>query len=295
MRILILGSQGQVGSSIKEVSTNYNHHFIFLSRKECDISDLQKLKEVIKINKPEFIVNCTAFTNVDDSEIKNDDSNLINNTVLVGLSKICLQNNIVLFHISTDYVFGSSEAERYKKPMKENDKTNPINFYGKTKLHGENNSIKSGCKFLILRTSWVFGPYGNNFLKTMLNIAKTNESVSVINDQEGCPTYSIDIANAIINLIESVDESDFNQILHFSGDQRETWYSFAEIIFSFAKKNELPVPINLIPISSSDYKSLAKRPSYSVLDSEKIKKYYNIHPSKIEDAIEETINRINLT
>ncbi len=292
MKILILGSYGQVGSSIKEVSSKYNHQFIFTSKKNYDLTDHLRLDKLINIDNPDVIINCSAFTNVDLAEIERDQSNLINNIALKDLSKICYKKDILLVHLSTDYVFGSQSKNKIS--FKEEDDTNPLNFYGKTKLDGERSIIESGCKYFIIRTSWVFGPYGNNFLKTILSVAKKNSEVKVINDQEGCPTYSIDIAHAIINLINSTNEDDLNQIFHYCGSQKLTWYTFAKIIFEIAKENGYFTPSNLIPICSSQYKSLAERPSYSVLDTEKIKKYYNVPPLKIEEAIRETIQRRNL-
>lgn len=291
MKILVFGANGQVGLCLQDCSQFTNgHEFFFYEKSKCDIANISNLYNTINLIDPDLIINLAAYTNVDKAEDQKDLAEKINSFAVGNLSKICKEKEILLMHFSTDYIFEGSEGT----PYVENSSQNPINFYGITKQRGEMALKESGCKYILIRTSWVFSEYGKNFLKTMLSIAQKKDEISVVNDEIGAPTNAHDIAFMIINIIDSIDASDnIKETFHFAGDRPCSWYEFAMKIFYYANEAGFKTPNKIIQIKSSEFNSRAKRPKFSFLNSEKIKQKFNIKPSNWESAIKKTLNNLN--
>jgi dTDP-4-dehydrorhamnose reductase len=274
MRILVLGRKGQLGRCLKDQLVNTHHEVIYTSREQINIANFEATEHSITEIYPDVIINATAYTAVDKAEQEEKVANLTNNFAVENIAKICLKINSILLHISTDYVFDGT----LRKPYDEFARTNPQGVYGKSKLDGEIAIQKSGCKHVIIRTSWVFSEYGNNFVKTMLRLAREKDSLSIVSDQIGCPTYAGDLASFILGFIElrNIFDEKVYGIYHFSGDLSLSWFQFAEEIFTCQKKlcNDFKIP-RLIKLKTAEYPTLAKRPKYSVMCSKR-----NIEPLK---------------
>lgn len=283
MKILLTGAGGQLGCSVKE-------HFpkkwglIPLTSQEFDISSPEQTKNIFNKYNPDIIINAAAYTAVDLAEEKQETAENVNVTGVKNLAEYCKTNNTLLIHISTDYVFDGIKKEAYL----ENDETNPINVYGYTKEKGEQAIFASGAKYIILRTSWVFSEYGNNFVKTMMRLGQDRDCLNIINDQIGCPTYAGDIALAINTIIKNyITQKNFsNQLLHYCGNQATNWADFARFIFDAAYKNKkINHKIVVNDIETKDYPAAAQRPKNSMLNCEKIKILYDIDASNWKNAI----------
>ena len=289
MKVLILGSGGQLGKSLlSTLSNNELYSCIFLNRIEFDLSNTEFIVQKIKKYNPNIIINCAGYTQVDLAEDNKVLADTINNLAVMKIAQACKEINCIFIHISTDYVF-DGEA---KKPYKEDAKTNPNTIYGKTKLNGEISIIESGCKYIIIRTSWVFSESGKNFLKTILNLLKKENKINVVNDQIGCPTYAIELAKAIKKIILKIITDKFHGgIFHFSSNEEISWFDFANYIHKKYQTYD-EVSCKVLPIDSSKFKVKAKRPKYSVLDSSKIKKIYDIHHPKWKESCDQSIEKI---
>ncbi len=285
--ILVTGSNGQLGSEIKELSkkiTNFN--FIFTDVEELDITKFDAIDKLFSNNKINFIVNCAAYTNVDKAETDYKNAELINVYAVKNLAKISNKYKCSLIHVSTDYVFDGNS----KIPYKENDKTNPQSAYGKSKLLGEKEAEKAN-KHIIIRTAWLYSSFGNNFVKTMLRLGKEKEEISVVADQIGSPTYAADLASTILSIIKlsNNDENNFKTgIYHFSNEGICSWQEFAAEIMKQKKLN-----CKVKPISSSEFPTPTKRPNYSLLDKTKIINTFGINVRNWEVALSECLNLIN--
>jgi len=283
MKVMILGSNGQLGKSLKQYFQKTKYECYFFNRSDLDINDHITLNKKFISIKPDIIINSCAYTAVDKAEEDFEEANNVNNLSVGMLAQQCLDNDCFLIHISTDYVFdGFSES-----PYKEDDKKNPTGVYGRTKLAGENKILDSGCKFCIIRTSWVFSEFGNNFLKTIINLASENDEISVISDQKGTPTYTGDISRAIVTILPFIENGAItNEIFHYSGKTFCSWYEFAKIIIEIAKEeNMLKKAPTLKSILTIEYPTLAKRPLNSSLSSEKMCAQFNIKPSDWKKGI----------
>ena len=237
MKIIILGANGQLGKSLKKIFQKTNYKFYFFNKRDLDINDHITLNKKLISIKPDIIINCCAYTAVDKAEKNCEQANSVNNVAVGKLAQQCMKNNCFLIHISTDYVFDGLS----QNPYVENDKKNPIGIYGKTKLDGEHKILDSGCKFCIIRTSWMFSEFGNNFLKTILKLASKNDELSVVSDQVGSPTYSGDISQTILTILPLIKNGTIkNEIFHYTGNTFCSWYEFAKIIIEVAvEKNFL--------------------------------------------------------
>lgn len=276
MKILVLGSKGQLGRCLSEQLTSTDHEVIYSSREQIDIADFQVTKSKILELSPELIINATAYTAVDKAEKDQKTSNLINHLAVKNIADICNQQGCWLVHLSTDYVFDGNA----NVPYKEHDKPNPQGIYGETKLNGELAILASDCKYIIIRTAWVFSEYGNNFLKTMLHLGANRDELSIVGDQIGCPTYAQDIAKSIISIFPHLYlKKDIQGIYHFCGDKPCSWNDFAKVIFTEAKFHGFKIPNSVKSINTIDYPTAASRPAYSVLDCSKIKSYFGINQS----------------
>ena len=290
MKILVLGSMGQIGRCLNDQLRKTSYETIYTSRKQIDIANFVSTKSKISKICPQVIINAAAYTSVDKAEEDIKNANKINHLAVNNLAKICFQLNCLLIHISSDYVFDGKS----NKPYKENDKTNPRSVYGKTKLNGEIAIKASGCKNIIIRTSWVYSEYGNNFLKTMLRLGMTHDEVSIVSDQIGCPTYAQDIAKTILEIISKQEHFKDNNTYHYSGNEACSWYDFAKIIFDHAKNNNLQIPKKIKSIRSSTHQNLAERPQFSVLDCKKIEKDFNVYTSDVSKGVRQVLRKLKL-
>jgi dTDP-4-dehydrorhamnose reductase len=283
MKILVLGCKGQLGRCLNDQLINTEHEVIYTSREQIDIGDFEVAKNQILEISPDLIINATAYTAVDKAEEDQKTANLINHLAVKNIADICNQLKCWLIHVSTDYVFdGNSNV-----PYKEDDQTNPQGAYGETKLKGELAIQSSGCKYIIIRTAWVFSEYGNNFLKTMLRLGAERDELSIVGDQVGCPTYAQDIAKAIVVIMRRLkSEENIIGTYHFVGDVGCSWADFAEDIFKEAiKQGIIKNKPKITKISTSEFPTLAKRPMQSKLDFSKFKSTFGINQSNYADSI----------
>ncbi len=287
MRILVTGENGQLGKSIKRAISGVNqNNFIFVSKRELDLSNNKNIEEYFINNNFDIVINCAAYTAVDKAEHETDLANQINHIAVEKLA-IIANNNFKLIHISTDYVFdGKSD-----KPYIESDQANPVNNYGKTKLSGERKILEvMQNNAVIIRTSWLYSEFGNNFVETMLELGTNKEKLKVINDQIGTPTCASDLAKAIVSIIYSEKfllDTFPTQIYHYANLGQCSWYEFAKAIFSFSKIN-----CDVSPIPTEVYPLPAKRPKFIVLNKDKIIKSFNLYIPKWEDSLKQCIELI---
>lgn len=265
VNILVTGSRGQLGSEIQELSPLYPHTFYFTCKEDLDITDEEALKKYIEHNAINAIINCAAYTAVDKAESDEALADKINHLAVKFLATIAKERNIKLIHVSTDYVFNGTNY----RPYLETDTTNPQSIYGKTKLLGENALLHVKlANSVIIRTSWVYSSYGANFVKTMLRLGKEKDSLGVVFDQVGTPTYAKDLAKAILEILPKITNAQ-TEIYNYSNEGVTSWYDFAKEIMMMAK---LTCKVN--PIETSQYPTPAQRPHYSLLNKSKIKKEY---------------------
>ena len=256
MKILLTGADGQLGRCIQDRAGE--HQLIPLNRQALDITEEQAVLACIQQHRPDVLVNSAAYTNVDKAELEPELAFAVNRDGPANIAKACAQFDISLIHISTDYVFDGTKGSPYTPE----DKPNPINVYGKSKLAGEEAIRRTWDKHLIIRTSWLFSEYGNNFVKTMLRLAKERDEIRVVDDQVGCPTYAGDLAEVVLALL---DERCWGTC-HVVGTPAVSWYSFANTIMKTlsAQKPPLLLP-QFVPISTDEYPTAALRPLYSEL------------------------------
>jgi len=273
MNILITGSDGQLGKEFRMLSIKAPkpiHRYIFANKNDMDITDAKNIENFIEKNSINIIINCAAYTKVDKAEEEKGIADMINHTAINNLSSICRKRDIPLIHISTDYVFDGKNS----KPYNETDKTNPKCFYGVTKLKGEIAFADSKAKGVIIRTSWLYGKYGENFVNKMIKLPNKNKKLDVVFDQIGTPTYSKDLALAIVHIVNNHFDklNRFEaEIFHYSNEGVASWYDLSKAIFEIEN-----IGIKLNPIESKHLYAKAKRPHYSVLNKEKIKKEFGL-------------------
>lgn len=287
MKVLLIGKNGQLASSIlsNEKASFFNVHAY--GKDQLDIKDMTLVREVVNREKPNILINAAAYTNVENSEKFPSEAYAINSEAVYSIAKICRELNTLLIHVSTDYVFDGEKETAYI----ESDKVNPINVYGKSKLEGEKNILKSGCDYIIIRTSWVFSEFGNNFVKTMLDLFTRKNEIDIVSDQYGCPTYAGDIANVIFRIIEAYKEEKVNKIYHYSGCDKLNWSSFAKKINCYLKSNNYNISCPIInEITSEDFNSLAKRPKNSYLLCSSICKDFNVSQHSLSENLPKVIN-----
>ncbi|MCT7468667.1 dTDP-4-dehydrorhamnose reductase [Aliarcobacter cryaerophilus] len=281
--ILVTGSNGQVGSEIKAISSDYSYNFFFTDRNNIDITNKDNIKEYCQTNSINVIINCAAYTAVDKAESDIENVDLINRKAVKKLSIVAKELDIKLIHISTDYVFDGKNF----KPYVEEYQTNPQSVYGKTKLDGENEMINiNPINSIIIRTSWVYSFYGNNFVKTMLRLGKEKEELGVIFDQVGTPTYAAHLAKTILNIIPQI-KNDKVEIYNYSNEGVLSWYDFAKEIMKMAKLN-----CKINPIETYQYPTPAKRPHFSLLNKSKIKQKFNIEIPYWKDGLDDCLKRL---
>jgi dTDP-4-dehydrorhamnose reductase len=280
--IVIFGASGQLGSCFKQIAENEGITTMFFPpESEANILDTEALKKVFEQYKPAYSINCAAYTAVDKAEDDYETSEKINKTGAENLAKLCAEYNSVLLHVSTDFVFEGNEPT----PRTEDDIAAPINAYGQTKLDGELAIAEHLKEHFIVRTSWLYSEYGNNFVKTMLKLGSEREQLTIIADQVGTPTYGIDLAYALLQFINS--ESTAYGIYHYSNEGVASWYDFAKAIFDISETH-----VKTLPIPTSAYKTRAVRPTFSVMDKTKIKNTLGIEIPYWRDSLHTCINRL---
>ena len=279
--ILVTGANGQLGSEMQVISSAYpNYTFLFVTKNELSIDDTEAVKLYFDQHKIDFCVNCAAYTAVDKAETEIEKALLINATAVGNLAAICKTHHTQFIHISTDYVFDGTAT----KPYKEDNAVSPVNSYGATKLKGEELALQNNPSSIIIRTSWVYSSFGNNFVKTMLRLMKDKEQISVVSDQVGCPTYAADLAGAIMKIITTKNAAEQAGIYNYSNAGIINWHQFAMAIKEISGSKCL---VN--PIPSIQYPTPAKRPAYSVLDTSKIQKNFNIQIPEWKDSLQKCL------
>ncbi|WP_351009499.1 dTDP-4-dehydrorhamnose reductase [Shewanella sp. S1-58-MNA-CIBAN-0166] len=284
MKILIAGKNGQVGRCLVDLLEAHTElTFLALDREELDITDPIQVDKIVSVFQPNIIINAAAYTAVDKAEQESELAHAINKEGPQNLAHAANKVNAAIIHISTDYVFDGDSPESYT----ESEVTAPQGEYGRSKLAGEQAVVQACCKHIILRTAWVFGEHGNNFVKTMLHLAKTRESVGVVADQFGGPTYAGDIAKAILTISKQIALGNHAYgVYHFSGFPYVSWHSFAIKIFEKALDQDVLIqPIRVNPITTLDYPTPAKRPANSRLSCDKILKVFGIKQSDWQAAL----------
>lgn len=316
MNILVTGANGQLGNEMRIVSKNSVDNYFFtdvvdaseesnamlkkLTDEEIntstdflDITNLADVRKYVHNNDIDAIVNCAAYTNVDAAEENEQTAELLNATAPENLAIAMMEVNGFIIHISTDYVFGK---EPYNTPCKEDQTGTPTGVYGLTKLHGEQALQKVGCKYVIIRTAWLYSEFGKNFVKTMLNLTATKPQLKVVFDQVGTPTYALDLAMAISRVLEDFklfqhsELSDYNKagIYHFSNEGVCSWFDFTKMIAEYVGNTNCDIQ----PCHSSEFPSIVKRPAFSVLDKSKIKQQFNLRISFWYDSLVKCINHL---
>jgi dTDP-4-dehydrorhamnose reductase len=282
VKTLIIGSEGQLGLEFQKISNCYDSiSWVFSTVKTLDLLKLDTINSFLDNINPSVIINCAAYTNVDKAETEFDKANLINHKAIDVISKWTGDNNKKLIHISTDYVFeGLSET-----PLNENSCPNPINEYGSSKLKGELACLKNDPDSMIIRTSWLYSSFGKNFVKTMIYLMKKNNSVKVVNDQIGSPTYAYDLAKIIIEII--MNNKNKSGLFHYSNEGEISWFEFAKSIRELYNLN-----CEVIGVSSKEFKTLAKRPKYSLLNKSKIKTTFNLEIPDYKQSLKNCIEII---
>ncbi|RKN79759.1 dTDP-4-dehydrorhamnose reductase [Ulvibacterium marinum] len=283
----VIGANGQLGSEIRELAASQTGKtFVFTDVNELNITDHEAVEHFIAENSIDALINCAAYTAVDKAETEVEKADAINHLAVANLARIAKAKGLAFVHISTDYVFEGTASE----PYTETDTPNPQSVYGRTKLDGENAILKiNPARTVIIRTSWVYSSYGSNFVKTMLRLGRERKELNVVHDQVGRPTYAGDLAAAVLQLLTHLKNKDVG-IYHYANTGECSWYEFANTIFKVA---QLPVMTN--PIPTTDYPTPAKRPEYSVLDTEKIKRDFGIAIPHWEESLTQCLNHWNKT
>ena len=280
MVVLVAGANGQLGQAIQFIAKNHTEiKFVFCSSSDLDISNKENCQTVFQNTKPDFCINAAAYTAVDKAESDRDKAELINVIGSKNIAEVCNQFDVKLIHISTDFVFDGSND----KPYTETQITNPKGVYGQTKLDGEKAIQQIFSKYFIIRTSWVYSQFGNNFMKTMLRLASERTSLSVVNDQIGTPTNAVDLAEALVQIIlfnNNQQPTNNYGIYNFSNEGECSWYDFAKKIFEINN-----VSIDLSAITTEQFPTPAERPKYSVLDKSKIKATFGITIKTWEESL----------
>ena len=285
MVVLVTGANGQLGQAIQFISDNHPEiEFKFCSSSDLDITSKENCKLVFTKFKPDYCINAAAYTAVDKAESEPEKAHLINVIGAKNLAEVCKEFATILLHVSTDFVFdGTSTVLSVANGYTEEDLPNPTGVYGQTKLDGEKAIQETFDNYFIIRTSWVYSQFGNNFMKTMLRLASERDGLSVVSDQIGTPTNAVDLAEVLLKIIltdKRQQTTDNYGIYNFSNEGQCSWYDFAKKIFEVNN-----ISINLQPIPTSAYPTPAKRPAYSVLDKSKIKRVFGVEVKNWEESL----------
>lgn len=274
--ILVTGSNGQLGSELRKIGFTALDEVFYTDVAELDITDYLAVERFVKEHEIDTIINCAAYTAVDKAEDEPELAKKINTQAVANLAKAAEKEDCLLIHISTDYVFDGTATE----PYSEKDQPCPVSVYGKTKLGGEQEILKSGCFYIIIRTAWLYSIYGNNFVKTILRLAGERSEINVVSDQLGTPTYAGDLARAIVAIMENEERVEHEGVYHFSNEGICSWYDFATEIVRLSGKE-----CKVKPVITAEYPTKTKRPAYSVLDKTKIKHTFEIEIPEWKEAL----------
>ena len=286
MNILVTGANGQLGNEMRIVAAASKDNYIFTDVAELDITNLEAIRAMVAENSVEAIVNCAAYTNVDKAEDDVEFCELLNATAVENLAVAMKEVDGLLVHVSTDYVFG---GDPYNTPCTEDKKGTPTGVYGASKLRGEQNIQRVGCHHLIIRTAWLYSEFGKNFVKTMLMLTATKPQLKVVFDQVGTPTYALDLAAAIFDILEHRKYAGNDGIYHYSNEGVCSWYDFTKMIAEYAGNTACEIQ----PCHSNEFPSKVVRPSYSVLDKTKIKTTFGIAVPYWTDSLKVCLQNIN--
>jgi dTDP-4-dehydrorhamnose reductase len=293
MTVLVTGANGQLGSEMRLVAAESKDRYIFTDVVELpgvetvklDITDLEAVRTIVKENDVKAIVNCAAYTNVDKAEEDQEFCALLNAKAPENLAVAMKEVDGLLVHVSTDYVFG---GDPYNTPCREDQKGTPTGVYGLTKLQGEQAIEASGCHHVIIRTAWLYSEFGKNFVKTMLMLTSTKPQLSVVFDQTGTPTYALDLAEAIYDIVENRKYEGNDGVYHFSNEGVCSWFDFTKMIAEYAGNTACEIK----PCHSDEFPSKVKRPAYSVLDKTKIKNTFGISIPYWTDSLKKCIKNL---
>jgi len=278
MKILVTGGKGQLGCEINKLSSNYNFNWLFSDSDMFDLSDLKNINIFLDKYIPDIIVNCAAYTAVDNAEVDFENANTINHKAVELIAKWSYNNNCKLIHISTDYVYDGTSLI----PVKEDTQANPVNNYGKTKLFGDLACLKNNPSSIIIRTAWLYSSFGNNFVKQMINLMKSKSELNIINDQVGSPTFAADLAEVILRIINTNTWKP--GIYNYTNFGNVSWFDFANDI-----KSIFGFDVPIVAVSTSEYFQQAKRSKYSLLDNSKIKNTFDINQMNYLDSLRKCI------
>ena len=290
MFVLVTGASGQLGKSLNRFVENniLNHQFVFATREQLDLSNFKNVRRFIEKNQFNIIINCAAYTAVDNAETEKEQANLVNHLAVKNIAEVARDNYIKLIHISTDYVFDGSTLASYD----ETDNTSPLNVYGKTKLDGENAILSiMELNAIIIRTSWVYSEHGNNFVNTILILSQKKDKLNIVSDQIGSPTNAKDLAGAIVSIINNKKfyETDTpSEVFHYSNYGECSWYDFAKEIVSLSDTKCI-----ISPIDSKDYPQKALRPKYVLLNKRKIQDYFGLEIHFWTDSLKSCIKDLS--
>jgi dTDP-4-dehydrorhamnose reductase len=285
MKLLLFGANGQVGSEIVKQAQAAELDLVACTRTQVDITNQQSVADIIASQQPSIVINAAAYTAVDQAENDQELAYAVNALAPGYIASTCAEAGIPLLHISTDYVFDGNKAGSYK----ESDAAQPLNCYGRSKLDGENAIRERLAQHIILRTSWVFGAVGNNFIKTIVRLAKEREQLKVVDDQHGCPTPAAGIAGALLVMSKAIDSSDESAwgTYHYCGSPPTTWYSFTQKIVAIAQDYLTLKLQQLLPIPTEQYPTPAPRPRNTVLQCDKIQEQFGLQAPDWEQALHE--------
>lgn len=283
MNILVTGANGQLGNEMRRISISSYDRYIFTDVAELDITNIEAIRNTMVENDINVIVNCAAYTAVDKAEDDEAMAELLNATAVANLATAAKERNATLIHVSTDYVFDGNGC----RPYTEEQPTSPASVYGRTKLHGEEAAVKSGCNYLIFRTAWLYSPFGRNFVKTMRSLTAERDSLKVVFDQVGSPTYAGDLAALIFAIIEN-RALDHKGIYHYSNEGVCSWYDFAREICEMSGNK-----CDIEPCHSDEFPSKVARPAYSVLDKSKVKATFNVSVPHWKESLAKCIAELD--
>lgn len=290
MKLLIIGSKGQLGSELVRKCKKSNFSFLALDLPEFNITDMSQVEKTLDDFKPSIIINASAYTNVDEAETDSKIAFSVNSDGPANLAVSCDKNRIPIIHVSTDYVFDGTKSQ----PYFESDPVSPLGVYGKSKEEGESKLRSILKQHIIVRTSWLYGKYGNNFVKTMLRLGNEKEIIKVVSDQYGCPTCAADLAEAVVDISKIIAQN-FKIIwgtYHYCGLGITTWHKFAKTIFEIASQYQNYKVSSVDAITTAQYPTRTKRPAFSALDCGLIKKHFGINTKPWQESLKKTIKRM---
>jgi dTDP-4-dehydrorhamnose reductase len=288
-KIIVTGSNGQVGSELQALAKDFSDfEFIFTSRKDFDMSSLESIEDFFHTHLPDYCINCAAYTAVDKAESESELAQLTNATSVAYLAMNCKLMSVPLIHLSTDYVYHNGQ----NTPFREDSETNPLSVYASTKLEGDLLALDINTPTMVIRTSWVYSSFGNNFVKTMLRLGKERTILSVVFDQIGTPTYARDLAEAMLTILTKVEKGEVEKsklhgIFHYSNEGVTSWYDFAKAIFS--EKN---IVCKVNPIETSQFPTPAQRPPFSLMNKNKIKTTFQIEIPHWQESLKKMLSLV---